>query len=122
AHLVSQYLEEGMGTLEAAEAAFRRLEGAFSLALIFAGEHELMVGARRGTPLAVGYGDDEMYVASDAFALAPLTNRICYLEDGDWVEVRRSGAVVRDASGAVVERPIRQTSVSGALIGKGQYR
>ncbi|HET8727855.1 MAG TPA: glutamine--fructose-6-phosphate transaminase (isomerizing) [Alphaproteobacteria bacterium] len=122
AHLVTRYLEEGLEPLEAAAAAFRRLEGAFSLALIFAGEHELMVGARRGTPLAVGYGEDEMYIASDAFALAPLTNRICYLEDGDWVEVRRTGATVRDADGRVVDRPVRQTAVSGAMIGKGEYR
>jgi glucosamine--fructose-6-phosphate aminotransferase (isomerizing) len=122
-HLVTHYLEaEGMTPVEATTAALRRFEGAFSLVLIFAGEHELMVGARRGTPLAVGYGDEEMYLASDAFALAPLTNRICYLEDGDRVVVTRTAAEVFDASGAPVARPVKTTAVSGALIGKDGYR
>ncbi|AWK85304.1 glutamine--fructose-6-phosphate transaminase (isomerizing) [Azospirillum thermophilum] len=123
AHLVTYYLEkEGMTPVEASAAAFRRFTGAFALVLVFAGEHELMIGARHGTPLAVGYGDGEMYLASDAFALAPLTNRLCYLEDGDWVVVSRTAAVVHDASGAVVERPVKTTAVSGALIGKDGYR
>ncbi|MBI1208448.1 MAG: glutamine--fructose-6-phosphate transaminase (isomerizing) [Azospirillum sp.] len=121
-HLVTWYLDRGLAPVEAAAKSLKRLEGAFALGLIFAGEHELMIGARRGTPLAVGYGEGEMYLASDAFALAPLTNRICYLEDGDWVEVRRDGAVVHDAGDAVVERAVRLTAVSGALIGKGGYR
>ena len=121
-HLVTHYLEQGMGPVEAFSAALKRFEGAFSLALIFAGEHDLMVGARRGTPLAVGYGEGEMYLASDAFALAPLTNRICYLEDGDWVEVTRTGCTVHDASNAVVNRPVKTTALSGALIGKDGYR
>ena len=75
-HLVTHYLRDGMSPAEASSVALRRLEGAFSLALIFAGEHDLMIGIRRGTPLAVGYGDGEMYLASDALALAPLTNRL----------------------------------------------
>ncbi|HYH22417.1 MAG TPA: glutamine--fructose-6-phosphate transaminase (isomerizing) [Azospirillum sp.] len=122
AHLVTHYLDAGKTPVEAAKAAFARFEGAFSLVLIFAGEHELMIGARHGTPLAVGYGDGEMYLASDAFALAPLTNRICYLEDGDWVEVTRTGCTVHDASNAVVNRPVKTTALSGALIGKDGYR
>ena len=122
AHLVTRYLNEGMAPAQAASAALKRLEGAFSFAMLFAGEHELMIGARRGTPLAVGYGESEMYLASDAYALAPLTNRISYLQDGDWVEVTRSGAVVHGADDAVVERPIKQTSVSGAMTGKAGYR
>ncbi|MGQ9368601.1 glutamine--fructose-6-phosphate transaminase (isomerizing) [Azospirillum sp. ST 5-10] len=123
AHLVTYYLERHeMTPVEAAATAFKRFEGAFALVLIFAGEHELMIGARHGTPLAVGYGDGEMYLASDAFALAPLTNRICYLEDGDWVEVTRTGCTVHDAGDAVVERPVKTTAVSGALIGKDGYR
>jgi glutamine---fructose-6-phosphate transaminase (isomerizing) len=121
-HLATHYLGRGMKPVEAAEATLRRLTGAFSLALIFAGEHDLMVGARRGTPLAVGYGDGEMYLASDAFALAPLTNRLSYLEDGDWVVLDRSGARIFDAEGRPVERPVRLSSVSGALIGKGEHR
>jgi len=122
AHLVTHYLDAGKSPVEAAKAAFARFEGAFSLVLIFAGEHELMIGARHGTPLAVGYGEGEMYLASDAFALAPLTNRICYLEDGDWVEVTRTGCTVHDASNAVVDRPVKTTALSGALIGKDGYR
>ncbi|CAK0749315.1 Glutamine--fructose-6-phosphate aminotransferase (isomerizing) [uncultured Gammaproteobacteria bacterium] len=122
AHLVTWYLNQGLGPVEASASTLRRLEGAFALAMIFSGENDLMIGARRGTPLALGYGKGEMYLASDAFALAPMTNRICYLEDGDWVEVRRDDAVIHEASGAVVERPIRNSTVSGALIGKGGYR
>ena len=123
AHLVTHYMEkEGLGPIQAAAAAFKRFTGAFSLVLLFAGEEELLIGARHGTPLAVGYGEGEMYFASDAFALAPLTNRICYLEDGDWVELRRAGCVVHDASDAVVERPVKTTALSGALIGKDGYR
>ncbi|MBP2226852.1 glucosamine--fructose-6-phosphate aminotransferase (isomerizing) [Azospirillum agricola] len=121
-HLVTHYMEQGMTPVEASAASFKRFTGAFALVLIFSGEHELMIGARHGTPLALGYGDGEMYLASDAFALAPLTNRICYLEDGDWVEVSRSAAVVHDATDAVVERAVRTTAVSGALIGKDGYR
>ena len=123
AHLVTHYMEkEGLGPVEAAAAAFKRFTGAFSLVLLFAGEEELLIGARHGTPLAVGYGEGEMYFASDAFALAPLTNRICYLEDGDWVELGRAGCVIHDASDAVVERPVKTTALSGALIGKDGYR
>ncbi|WP_207459921.1 glutamine--fructose-6-phosphate transaminase (isomerizing) [Azospirillum sp. SYSU D00513] len=123
AHLVTHYLEkEGMTPVEASSAAFKRFTGAFSLVLIFAGEHKMMIGARHGTPLAVGYGEGEMYLASDAFALAPLTNRICYLEDGDWVEVTHAGCTIHDAGDAVVERPVKTTALSGALIGKDGYR
>jgi glucosamine--fructose-6-phosphate aminotransferase (isomerizing) len=121
-HLVTWYLHQGRSPVDASAAALKRLEGAFSLALIFAGEHELMIGARRGTPLAVGYGRGEMYLASDAFALAPLTNRLSYLEDGDWVVLNRDGAAIFDAEGRAVERPVRLSTVSGALIGKGEHR
>ena len=121
-HLVSGYLDQQMTPQEAVAAALERLEGAFALAIVFAGRHDLMIGARRGSPLAVGYGDGEMYLGSDALALAPLTDRICYLEEGDWVELDPTGARVHDASGAVVKREIKQTALSGALIGKGQYR
>ncbi|MCW2237287.1 glutamine--fructose-6-phosphate transaminase (isomerizing) [Azospirillum canadense] len=123
AHLVTYYMEkEGLGPVEAAAASFKRFTGAFSLVLLFSGREDLLVGARHGTPLAVGFGEGEMYFASDAFALAPLTNRICYLEDGDWVELTREGAVIHDASDAVVERAVKTTALSGALIGKDGYR
>ncbi len=121
-HLVTHYLESGLAPVAATAKALKRLEGAFALALIFTDDPDLMIGARRGTPLALGYGDGEMYLASDAFALAPLTSRLCYLEDGDWVEVRHTSAVVHDANDAVVTRTVRQTAVSGALIGKDGYR
>jgi len=122
AHLLTRYLDDGMSPAEAMAAALPRLEGAFAMAIIFAGEEDLMIGARRGSPLAVGYGDGEMYLGSDAMALAPLTQRICYLEEGDWVVATRSGATVHDASNAIVERPVVQTALSGAMIGKGNYR
>ncbi|CAK0751408.1 L-glutamine--D-fructose-6-phosphate aminotransferase [Azospirillaceae bacterium] len=121
-HLLTQFLNQGMSPVEAVAEALKRLEGAFALALIFSEESDLMIGARRGTPLVVGYGDGEMYLASDAFALAPLTRRICYLDDGDWVELRRDSVVARDSEGRVVERKVQLTSVSGAMIGKDGYR
>ena len=120
-HLISSHLAAGGTPAEAVAAALGRLEGAFALAILFAGHHDLMIAARRGSPLAIGYGDGEMYVGSDSLALAPLTRRICFLEEGDWAEVSACGAVVRDESGAVVEREIRRTVASGAMIGKGNF-
>ena len=121
-HLLTEHLDQQMTPEEATRRALARLEGAFALAIVFAGRHDIMIGARRGSPLAVGYGDGEMYLGSDALALAPLTDRICYLEEGDWAVLGAEGAVVHDESGAVVAREVKQTAVSGALIGKGQYR
>jgi len=121
-HLISEYLAQQKSPEEAVGTALARLEGAFALAIIFAGRHDLMFGARKGSPLAVGYGDGEMYLGSDALALAPLTDRICYLEEGDWVVLNNSGMKVRDAEGREVEREVKLTALSGALIGKGQYR
>ena len=120
--LVSHYLDQGIGQAAAAAAALKRLDGAFALAILFAGHDDLLIGARRGSPLAVGYGDGEMYLGSDALALAPLTNRIQYLEEGDWAVLNPHGAAVYDAEGQPVVREIKQTALSGALIGKGNYR
>lgn len=122
AHLVTQYLNEGMSPVEAAGAALKRLEGAFALAMIFSGEHNLMIGARRSSPLVVGYGDGEMYLGSDAFALAPWTRRISYLKEGDWVVLTREGAEVRDADGNQVEREVKLTAASLGDISKGNHR
>jgi len=122
AHLVTHYLNQGKLPIDASNIALDRLEGAFSLAMIFSGEENLMIGARQGTPLALGYGDGEMFVASDSYALAPMTENICFLEDGDRVEVRRDNAIIKDKNGVVVEREIRQTAQSGALTGKGNYK
>jgi len=121
-HLISDYLDQQMTPQQAVAATLKRLQGAFALAIIFAGRHDLMIGARRGSPLAVGYGDGAMFLGSDALALAPLTDRICYLEEGDWVELTKAGAQVHDAEDRMVQREVKQTALSGAMIGKGEYR
>ncbi len=121
-HLVTHHLKQGMAPVDAANAAFDRLQGAYALAVIFANENNLMVGVRQGTPLAVGYGEGEMYVASDSYALAPLTRKISFLEDGDRILVTREGVTITTADGAKVDRPIRITAQSGATTGKGEYR
>ncbi|MFO1070585.1 MAG: glutamine--fructose-6-phosphate transaminase (isomerizing) [Geminicoccaceae bacterium] len=120
--LVGAYLAEGLPAEEAARRAIARLRGAFALAILFEGREDLVVGARKGAPLAVGYGDGEMYLGSDALALAPLTRRIQYMEEGDIAFVRPDGATITDVAGNTVERPIRQTAFSGAMIGKGNHR
>jgi glucosamine--fructose-6-phosphate aminotransferase (isomerizing) len=122
AQLVDLHLQQGMDPVSAAGAAFRRLEGAYALAMIFAGHPELIVGAQHGAPLAVGYGENEMFVGSDALALAPLTRRIAYLKDGDWAVVDRQGARFFGLDGEPVERVVKQTRQTGASIGKGNYR
>jgi len=121
-HLITHYLELQMTPQQAVAAALKRLQGAFALAMIFAGRHDLMIGARRGSPLAVGFGNGEAYIGSDALALAGLTNRICYLEEGDWAVLSSDGAEIHDEQDRPVERPVVQTAVSGALIGKGEFR
>ena len=122
AQLLDLLLKQGFSPIEAAKAAFARLEGAYALALIFTGHSELMIGAQRGAPLAVGFGDQEMYLGSDALALAPLTRKIAYLEDGDWVVVTRESATFFDRDGAPVERAVKLTNLTGASIGKGNFR
>ncbi|MCG8545147.1 MAG: glutamine--fructose-6-phosphate transaminase (isomerizing), partial [Alphaproteobacteria bacterium] len=121
-HLVTRYLEEGCTPQEAVAATLGDLEGAFALVLIFSGRHDVMIGARQGSPLAIGYGDGEMYFGSDALALAPLTQKICYLEEGDWAVVTKDGATIYDRSGDEAERQVVETVLSGAMIGKGNYR
>jgi glucosamine--fructose-6-phosphate aminotransferase (isomerizing) len=120
AHLLTRYLQEQKTPEQAMAAAMERLHGAFALAVIFAGRHDLMIGARRGSPLAVGFGDGEMYLGSDALSLASLTRRICYLQEDDWVVITAGGAAVYNG-GKPVERPVTQTALSGALVGKGNY-
>ncbi len=122
AHLVSEEMKGGRGPLEAVAAALPRLRGAFALAFLFDGEEDLLVGARKGPPLAVGYGKGEMYLGSDAIALAPFTDSISYLEDGDWAVVRRNGVEIRDASGRAVKRPVLKSAASAFLLDKGNYR
>ncbi|MDE0410108.1 MAG: glutamine--fructose-6-phosphate transaminase (isomerizing) [Alphaproteobacteria bacterium] len=122
AQLITRNLERGMDPVSATDAALARLEGAFALAILFAGEQDLMIGARRGSPLAFGPGEGEMFLGSDALALAPFTDRIAFLEEGDRAVFTRSGAEVRDAGGCAVERPVRRNRLAGAMIGKGNYR
>ena len=122
AQLVDLNLKQGMSPVEAAGAAFRKLEGAYALAMIFAGHPELMIGAQHGAPLAVGFGDDEMFVGSDGLALAPLTRRIAYLRDGDWTVVDRHGAKFFNVDGIEVQREVKLTRLTGAAIGKGNFR
>jgi glutamine---fructose-6-phosphate transaminase (isomerizing) len=120
--LVTRFLEDGMEPRDAVAAALKRLHGAFALALVFAGYPDLLMCARRGAPVAIGFGDGEMYVGSDALALAPLTQRICYLDEGDYAVLTRDSATLYDAEDRVVERPIKLTALTGALIGKGNHR
>jgi glutamine---fructose-6-phosphate transaminase (isomerizing) len=120
--LATHFLQQGLSPPDAVARTLARLDGAFALAFLFAGEHDLLIGARRGSPLAIGYGDGEMFLGSDALALAPLTRRITYLEEGDWAVVTSRAVTVCDASNREVARPIRESAASGALIGKGNYR
>ena len=120
-HLISLGLERGESPAKATKAALDRLEGAFALGIVFAGEDDLMIAARQGSPLAIGIGDGEMYLGSDALALAPLTSRIMYLEDGDWAVISSSGVTVHGGDGHKAAREVRETELSGDVIGKGGY-
>jgi glutamine---fructose-6-phosphate transaminase (isomerizing) len=122
AHLITVLLDEGHSPEAAFAAALKRFHGAFALAAIVAGREDMLLAARRGSPLAVGYGDGEMFVGSDALALAPLTRMISYLDDGDWVVVGPSGAQVFDQHDKPATRAIKETAMSGALIGKGNFQ
>ena len=123
AHLVTDEMKKGKSPVEAVAAALPRLRGAFALAFLFAGEDDLLIGARKGSPLAVGYGDGEMYLGSDAIALAPFTDTISYLEDGDWAVVTRKGVEIHDAHGHAgrARRCIKSTA-SAFLVDKGNHR
>ncbi len=122
AHLVSERIEQGASPEEAVRDVLPRLHGAFALAILFRAHPDLLIGARLGSPLVVGYGDGETYLGSDALALAPLTQRIAYLEEGDWVVVTRDGARIFDRDNNPVERPVTISGVSGAMIDKGNHR
>ena len=121
AHLVTHHLKQGLNPQEASDKALDRLEGAFSLAIMFAGENNMMIGARQGTPLAVGYGDGEMFLGSDSYSLAHLTQKITFLEDGDRISLTKDTVRIYTADNDNVERPVRITAQSGATTGKGEY-
>ncbi len=120
--LATFYLEQGMSPKEAVAATLKRLEGAYALAFAFVADPTLIIAARQGPPLAVGYGDKEMFLGSDAIALSNLTTRITYLEDGDWAEITPDNIIIHDESGAVIQRPITQSGYNGNTTGKGNYR
>ncbi|MGQ0687031.1 glutamine--fructose-6-phosphate transaminase (isomerizing) [Bradyrhizobium sp.] len=121
-HLVDDMLRGGLTPVEAVRAALSQLRGAFALGFIFAGEGDLMIGARNGPPLAIGYGEGEMYLGSDAIALGPFTDTIAYLEDGDWVVLTRKGATVYDKTDAIVNRELTKHSAATSLVDKANYR
>jgi glucosamine--fructose-6-phosphate aminotransferase (isomerizing) len=121
-HLVTQEMNKGKSPVQAVEAALGQLRGAFALAFLFAGEEDLMIGARKGSPLAVGHGQGEMYLGSDAIALAPFTDTITYLDDGDWAVMTHTGVEIRDEKGAVVKRDTVKTTASAALVDKGNHK
>ena len=122
AHLVTAEMNKGASPVDAVKTALPRLRGAFALAFLFAGEDNLLVGARKGSPLAIGFGDDAMYVGSDAIALAPFTDQVSYLEDGDWVIVTRGGAEIHDSEGNIAQRAVLKSQASVLLIDKGNHR
>ncbi len=122
AHLVSEGVEAGLDPVEAVKAVLPRLRGAFALAIAFRGREDMLIGARLGSPLVVGYGEGETYLGSDALALAPLTQRIAYLEEGDWVIVTRDGAQIFNAENNPVTREETVSGVTAAAVEKGPYR
>jgi glutamine---fructose-6-phosphate transaminase (isomerizing) len=121
-HLVDDLLKQGIRPVEAVRAALSQLRGAFALGFIFAGDDDLMIGARNGPPLAVGFGDDEMYLGSDAIALGPFTDNIAYLEDGDWVVLTHAGATIYDKTNAIARRDAIKHTTSSSLVDKANYR
>ncbi|MEP6786146.1 MAG: glutamine--fructose-6-phosphate transaminase (isomerizing) [Sphingomonadales bacterium] len=122
AHLVSEQVEAGKSPQDAVKAVLPRLRGAFALAIAFRQHPDMLIGARLGSPLVVGHGDGETYLGSDALALAPLTQKIAYLEEGDWVVITREGAEIFDVENKPVNREVTLSGVSAALMEKGNYR
>jgi glutamine---fructose-6-phosphate transaminase (isomerizing) len=122
AHLITRELRAGKDPVAAVYQTLAHLQGAFALAMIFRGYEDLMIVARQGSPLAIGYGDGEMFAGSDAIALAPFTDRIAYLEDGDWAVITRQGVAIRDRTGAGVTRPVAKSLATGLVVDKGNYR
>jgi glucosamine--fructose-6-phosphate aminotransferase (isomerizing) len=120
--LAGYFRDQGLSPREAAQKTIARLEGAYALCLLFDGEEDLLICARKGSPLAIGHGSGEMFVGSDAIALAPLTDRITYLEEGDWALVTRAGVEIRDAANEQVNRPTKTINLDTALTDKGGYK
>ena len=121
-HLITHEMQNGLGPVDAVRAALKHLQGAFALGIIFAGHDDLMIAARQGSPLALGHGSGEMYLGSDAIALAPFTDTITYLEEGDWAVLHRSGAEIFDRENRRVDRPSVKSVASSLLVDKGNHR
>ncbi|WP_375659338.1 glutamine--fructose-6-phosphate transaminase (isomerizing) [Bartonella sp. MR30HLJHH] len=122
AHLITRALKEGFCPQEAVRISWKRLQGAFAIVLIFEGEDNLMIAARSGPPLAIGYGKDEFFVGSDAIALAPFVDHISYMEDGDWAVLTREGVTIYDVYNQPVKRPVTTLLEEALLISKGNHR
>ena len=122
AHLITEYLNKGQSPEQAAIAAVRRLEGAFGIAVLFAGQDDILIGARKGSPLAVGIGDGEMYLGSDAIAVSPFTTRVMFLEEGDIAVLSHTKVKVLDAHGQVAERQVHTFAGGAAAVEKGNFR
>ena len=120
--LLTRYLDDGLSPEEATAALLGRLDGAFALGIVFTGRDDLLIAARRGSPLVVGWGDGAMYLGSDAMALAPFTDRVTYLHDGEWACLTPGGATFLDGHGERIEPEIKRTSLTGPQVGKGEFR
>ncbi|MGL6181447.1 MAG: isomerizing glutamine--fructose-6-phosphate transaminase, partial [Aestuariivirga sp.] len=122
AHLIARERQRGKTPREAVKAVLSRLEGAFALAILFKGESNLLIGARKGSPLAIGHGNGEMFLGSDAIALAPFTNKVTYLEDGDWAVLTRTSVEIFDSQNRPVKRAMSFSQASAMLVDKGNHR
>ncbi|KAB7616300.1 glutamine--fructose-6-phosphate transaminase (isomerizing) [Amylibacter sp. SFDW26] len=120
--LCMTYLDQGMSPVDAADATIKRLEGAYALCFLFEGEDDLLIAARKGSPLAIGHGDNEMFVGSDALALAPMTDKVTYLEEGDWAVLTRTSLEIRNAKGKIANRDMRVIPVEANTADKGVYK
>ena len=120
--MTQAFMADGLSPVDAAEATLAQLDGAFALAFLFEGEEDLMVAARKGSPLAIGHGEGEMFVGSDAIALAPMTDKITYLEEGDWAVLTRTSLVIRDAQGELANREMRTIRLDDARVDKGGHK
>ena len=122
AHLLTKYLDETNNIHDAAQKCLARLQGAYAVAILFKDYPDQILAARAGSPLAIGFGDEETFIGSDSFALAPYTNKVCYLHEGDWAIITQSGAAIFSRDGTPVERPIEIVDSTQAMVGKGGYR
>ncbi len=120
--LAQSFMDQGLRPKDAVENTIAKLHGAYALCFLFGGEDDLLIAARKGSPLAIGHGEGEMFVGSDAIALAPMTDKITYLEEGDWAVITRTTVEIRDRSGQIVERPVKVIQIDAAMVDKGGYK